>query len=286
MRRPIVTILAIAILIVGCGAGRAAEARTEAPDEATYYLALGDSLAAGWQPIGDPEADHRTRMGYADQLWLIARQWFPDLRLVNLACPGATTRTIATVDPRCPYPHGSQLDEALAFVAEHRDAMAFITIDIGFADFPCTDDIRCLGPGLESIRDGLPGVLHALRAAAPHVPIVGMNIYDPFLSVWLEGDEATAELSVSVVEIVNSHLEEHYRKAGVAVADVEAAFAIDDFETLLPLAGHGMVPRNVALLCLRTWQCHPPPLGPDRHPNVLGARVMAEAFADALGFGA
>jgi hypothetical protein len=58
---------------------------------------------------------------------------------------------------------------------------------------------------------------------------------------------------------------------------------MDDWETLVPMAGHGQVPRNLALLCEWTWMCLPPPLGPDRHPNVLGARAMAEAFAAELG---
>jgi hypothetical protein len=67
------------------------------------------------------------------------------------------------------------------------------------------------------------------------------------------------------------------------VADVETAFETADFDTQVPLAGHGSVPRNVALVCERTWLCFDPPLGPDRHPNVLGYRAMAEAFADVLG---
>jgi lysophospholipase L1-like esterase len=284
VHKPVGMFLAMVLMIVSSGLAHATDAPAEAPEQRTYYLALGDSLAAGWQVIGDPDDDHKTQMGYADQLWLMARQWHPNLQLVNLACPGASTESITTIDPRCSYPHGSQLDEALAFIAEHGDQLAFITMDIGFADFTCTDDLSSLGPGLDSIRDSLPSALDALKAAAEDVPVVGMNIYDPFLSAWLEGDEAAAVQSMLAVQLVNSHLEEHYGAAGVPVADIAGAFAIDDFETMVPLAGHGMVPRNVALLCLRTWQCHLPPLGPDRHPNILGFRAMAEAFADELGF--
>ncbi|MFV2062588.1 MAG: hypothetical protein ACC726_03630, partial [Chloroflexota bacterium] len=64
---------------------------------------------------------------------------------------------------------------------------------------------------------------------------------------------------------------------------VRAPIAIDDWETMVPWADLGTIPRNVALLCERTWMCAAPPLGPDRHPNVLGFRVMAEAFAEELG---
>ena len=111
-----------------------------------------------------------------------------------------------------------------------------------------------------------------------------MNIYDPYLTMWLEEDtRALARQSVVAIQLINEALEEAYGAAGIPVADVEAAFHIDDWDTLVPMAGYGEVPLNLALLCERSWMCHPPPLGPDRHPNVLGFRVMAEAFAPELG---
>ena len=68
------------------------------------------------------------------------------------------------------------------------------------------------------------------------------------------------------------------------VAEAEPAANRDAHsETEVRAHAPGQVPRNLALLCERTWQCHPPPLGPDRHPNILGQRVMAEAFARELG---
>jgi lysophospholipase L1-like esterase len=248
----------------------------------SWYLALGDSLAAGWQPIGDSSVDHRTRASYPDQLWLLARASYPELQLRNLACPGETTASMRLPSDRCPYEHGSQLAEALAFIEAHQEELAFITIDIGFNDFECTDAMACLFPGIEGITARLPTILEELRAAAPDVPIVGMDIYDPLLTLWFDGDEGLARQSVAAVWLVNETLHRIYAAAGIPVADVAGAFAIDDW-SLVQLAGHGEVPRNLALLCERTWLCHPPPLGPDRHPNVLGFRVMAEAFAQELG---
>lgn len=257
----------------------------ETPGQTLYYLAIGDSLAAGAQPVGRKADDRVTRMGYPDQLWLMARASYPNLELVNVSCPGEDTEKLRLAHGRCAYEHGSQFAEALAFIEAHRDDLAFITIDIGFNDFPCSNDLMCLFPGIDSINDRLPSILDELLAAAPGVPIVGMNIYDPFLTYWFgsDDDKALARQTVVAVRILNETLADVYEGAGIPVADVERAFAIDDWDTLVPMAGHGDVPRNVAILCERTWQCFPPPLGPDRHPNVLGARAIAEAFARELG---
>lgn len=283
MRSPLAAALLAVLLAMPSQAAEDPTVGGEVGD--SWYLALGDSLAAGYQPVGDPADDHRTRAGYADQLWLMARSRYPDLRLRNLGCPGTNTQTVRIDYPRCSYAHGSQLDEALWFIGEHRDELAFITIDLGFNDFECTDSLACLLPGIEVIEQRLPPVLAELQAAAPGVPIVGMNVYDPFLTYWFAGglDATLAELSVGAVSLLNDTLETIFRGAGIPVADVAAAFEMREWDTLVPLAGHGEVPRNVALLCERTWQCHPPPLGPDRHPNVLGARVIAEALATELG---
>ena len=83
------------------GPARAADRAVEVPEGPTWYLALGDSLAAGYQPIGRPEDDHRTRSGYADQLWLMARAHYPNLELRNLACPGESTETMRLSHDRC-----------------------------------------------------------------------------------------------------------------------------------------------------------------------------------------
>jgi lysophospholipase L1-like esterase len=280
------TAVAVLLLLSTGGPVGAVEPVVEAASGPTYYLAIGDSLAAGYQPIGRPEDDHMTRMGYPDQLWLLARAHHANLELVNLACPGENTETVRLENGRCRYPQGSQLAEALAFIEEHRDQLAFITIDIGFNDFPCTDGLSCLFPGIDHIETRLPPILAELQAAAPGVPIVGMNVYDPYLTLWLGSDEdkTLARQSVVAIQLVNEALAEAYTEAGIPVADVAAAFAMDDWNTLVPVAGHGQVPRNLALLCERSWMCFPPPLGPDRHPNVLGARVMADAFAEELGW--
>lgn len=271
--------LAVAQPAAAIGPGRSGD---HAP---LYYLSLGDSLAAGVQPIGDPANLNRTDQGYADQLFAMAREWYPNLRLVKLGCPGETTGTM--IDGGiCAYDHGSQLDEAVNFLHAHGKFVAFVSIDIGFNDFPCQTGLECLGPGAATIGQNLPTILGALRkAAGPETPIVGATIYDPFLAYWLTGPEgqALAKLSVSAAVVpLNRMLTGIYGGAGMPVADVEGAFSTTDFTTMAALPSFGEVPLNVARLCQWTWVCAPDPFGPDNHANALGYHAMAEAFAAVL----
>ena len=271
--------LAVAQPAAAIGPGRSGD---HAP---LYYLSLGDSLAAGVQPIGDPANLYRTDQGYADQLFAMAREWYPNLRLVKLGCPGETTGTM--IDGGiCAYDHGSQLDEAVSFLHAHGKFVAFVSIDIGFNDFPCQTGLECLPPGAATIGQNLPTILGALReAAGPETPIVGATIYDPFLAYWLTGPEGQALAQLSVSEAIvplNRLLTGIYGAAGMPVADVEGAFSTTDFTTTVQLPPFGEVPLNVARLCQWTWVCAPAPFGPDNHANALGYHAMAEAFAAVL----
>jgi lysophospholipase L1-like esterase len=250
-----------------------------------YYLSLGDSLAAGVQPIGDPANMYRTSDGYADQLFAVARKWYPRLRLVKLGCPGETTATMIE-GGICAYRHGSQLDEAVAFLHAHGKSVAFVSIDIGSNDFPCQTGLSCLPPGAVTISQNLPRILGALRQAArPKTPIVGATIYDPFLAYWLTGQEGQAFAQLSVSEAIvplNRLLTGIYGASGMPVADIEGAFSTTDFATMVPLPPFGQVPLNVARLCQWTWVCAPAPLGPNNHANAAGYHAMALAFAAVL----
>jgi len=271
--------LAVAQPVAAVGPGSSGD---HAP---VYYLSLGDSLAAGVQPIGDRADMYRTNEGYADQLYAIAKSWYPTLALVKLGCPGETTATMIG-GGICDYDHGSQLAEAVSFLHAHRQFVAFVTIDIGSNDFPCQTGLSCLPPGVATIQANLPTILSVLRAAAgPDIPIVGATIYDPFLGAWLTGPDgqAFAQLSVfGAVVPINQLLTGIYGAAGMPVADVEGAFSTTDFTTTVALPPFGDVPLNVARICQWTWICVPPPLGPNNHANAGGYRAMAEAFAAVL----
>ena len=106
--RFLVTIIALALALSPMGAPAAA---TETAP--SYYLSLGDSLAAGTQP-----GRAFTNEGYADQLAAALRTKMPTLQLVKLGCPGEATTSMITPDlpfegrtghNACRYPRGSQL---------------------------------------------------------------------------------------------------------------------------------------------------------------------------------
>jgi hypothetical protein len=69
-----------------------------------------------------------------------------------------------------------------------------------------------------------------------------------------------------------------YRAFGARVADVFGAFHSADFDGRVTLRSVGTVPRNVAAICQWTWECAPPPRGPNVHARPAGYRVIARAF--------
>ena len=130
-------------------------------EAAAYYLALGDSLSTGVQPIGPEDFQFRTDEGYADQLAQLARRHVPGLEVVKFGYPGESTETMIDGSLGA-YEHGSQLLEAVAFLREHRGSVVFVTIDIGFNDVP-TRDLDGLVLGMSAVSRNLPSILRELR---------------------------------------------------------------------------------------------------------------------------
>jgi lysophospholipase L1-like esterase len=234
-----------------------------------YYLALGDSLAFGFQPNGD------FTHGYVQQL----SATLPQLTLQNLGCPGETSATLVT-GGKCPYPGGaSQLATALAFLRAHPGKVRVITIDIGGNDVnPCVSasgiDLKCFDRGLLTIAVNLSVTMARLRAAAPYARIVGMTYYDTVLAAYLTGPagQALAKQSLTLIHELNGLLNIVFRFNRARVADVAAAFSTDDTTIV------GGVPVNVARICQWTWMC----VRQDIHANTTGYGVIAQTFAKVL----
>ena len=97
--------------------------------EYDYYLALGDSLGAGWQPNAVTGVGSITKQGYAADIDTDLNRDDPSLQYVNLACPGETTTTMLDGGCSYPEPYASQEAAAEAFLAAHRGSHILVTID-------------------------------------------------------------------------------------------------------------------------------------------------------------
>jgi lysophospholipase L1-like esterase len=276
-----VALTGLVALAVLCACSRS----TPPPVPASYYLALGDSLSQGVQP-DKAGASVETGQGYASQLYATLRRDHPSLRLVRLGCPGETTTTMIH-GGICRYPGGSQLAAADAFLRAHRGHVMLVTLDIGAND--PQDCVSASGFGLISscitsmpdAADNLGVILADLRAAAgPSVRIVGMSYYLPELAQWRDGllGEEIARLSARIADGYNSLLMNAYAQVNIPVADVFGAFDTTNFGDQEAVPGVGTLPRNVALICRWTWECAPPPRGPNQHANQAGYAVIANAF--------
>lgn len=260
-------------------------------DGEQVYLALGDSVASGFQ-APDPFTDD----GYVDVLYQRIRGPLGLDGLVNLSCPGDDTAEMIDGNDETLSPGGSlcygssaalgnlggdsQLEAAEAYLAANPGGVALITITIGANDIlGCGEDLTCIGQTLGSrIPTNLAQILTRLRVAAPGVPIVAMNYYNPNLAFFFGPNGETAvEQSNQLTAAGNSVLAGVYGAFGVPVADVASAFRIYDDRG-------GPLPLNVRFNCLYTGMCDR--VGgaltisatPDIHPSDLGYRRIAWAF--------
>lgn len=282
----VVTVLAL----VGLSApAAAAQGRPSAPPTAAaaanptgWYLALGDSLAAGYQP---GQGDDKTG-GYVGGVLDAVRADTAKTKLVNVACSGETVVTMVD-GGRCAYEEGTQLAQAVQFLHAHSRTTRLVTIDIGANDVqrcvsrsPLGIDLACVQQGLGDVQRLLPQVLAQLHAAAPGARIIVLNYYNPFLAAYLTGaaGQALAQQSVALQATLNAIIAGAAATVGADVADVATDFHSTVTTPVDVPALGGLVPTNVATICALTWMCR---LG-DIHANDAGYAVMAATVAGRL----
>lgn len=237
------------------------------------YLALGDSLAFGYSqakfesllPNEDPAAYDT---GYVDDVGNVLKLRNPRLQVVNDGCPGETTDSF--IAGPCQYqlafplhhPYsGSQLSDALAYLAAHRGRVNPITIDIGANDAlgviktACNLEAACIAahaPALFAhVAANLGSILTQLRAKAPNAKIIVLGLYNPFGAAIAGGDELTAQLNQTMARV--------------------AAGARARFANPLPFF-NPPGPLEQPTICLLTNMCT---AQVDIHPTDLGYEVLA-----------
>ena len=277
MRRPLPLLAALVSALLGVALvapSAAAKPDPRAVERAMgYYLALGDSLATGYQPTTGNDLDG----GYVGDVYEAAAQR-AKMRLANIACAGETSQTFVD-GGRCDYVKGSQLEQAEHFLRAHGQFTRLITIDIGANDVQrCvggtgTIDFGCIAEGMQAVATNLPLILETLRAGAPNAQIVVLDYYNPFLAAYLAGEagKALATQSTYLQIQLNEIIAKAAADVGADLAEVSLAFeSFTTTPTLLP--GVGTVPRNVARICTWTWMC----VRSDIHANDAWYAVMAQ----------
>lgn len=236
-----------------------------------YYLALGDSLAFGFQP------NFNWDQGYAAQWWA-ELQRHGSKSLMDYGCNGETSDQF--VSGTCPfgvvrhnYYSGSQLDAALAFIKGHAGQVSPVSLDIGADDMiplvngnTCAVDGARWAPTLANVDHNLTAIiLPKLKAALTNNEgvmtgdLVMMNYYDPYANACPKQDHYIIQL--------NQHLAHDAAQLGVPIVNVYAAFG-------------GMAQPNPTI-CRYTWMCTPLQ---SIHPNTTGYSVITHLFEQKMGY--
>ena len=272
----IATLATLGVLVTPAAAS--AKPDPSAGRATSWYLALGDSLAAGDQPgVGDDRDG-----GYVGGVLDALQHSAPKAKLSNLSCSGATTTSMLGTD-RCAYEQGSQVDAAVQFLRAHKTKVDLVTIDIGANDVtPCargTVDVACAIGAVGTVERNLTTILGRLRAATgPQTQIIVLNYYNPVLAAWLTGPagQQVAALTTGLQAMLNGAVARSAASADADVADVATAFRSTN--TTPVATAYGTIPTNVATICAWTWMCS----RNDIHANDTGYAVLADVVAGRL----
>ena len=288
-------LIPIAVALCALALPGAAQAAKAAKAKPRYYVSLGDSYAAGYQPTGQGVGGYN-RHGFAYQLVGDARKRGYDFKLVNFGCGGETTDSILTRKTKCAglgpggvnYAGRTQVAAATRFIKQHKRQIGLITVSIGGNDVTscakAADPVACVGPALDKVKANGKVLLQRLRkAAGKKTRIVGITYPDVLLGAWVSGvksDQDLASLSVTAFKaLLNPALKQIYGSVGAKFVDVTAASGaytpLDQTTTLDP---YGVIPVAVADVCDLTYYCQ----FKDIHPKTNGYALIASLIAATL----
>ncbi len=239
-------------------------------DHTPGYLALGDSVAFGFNPLVDLKTQEVS--GYPE---LLAHR--RDLEVTNLSCPGeATGGFVSPTGPdnhcrenRQAYPmhvayDGTQLQAAVAYLARSPDTQ-LVTIDIGandvfLLDHLCGRDYTCILSNLVTTMSDYHRNLEFTFSELRRVydgPLVALTIYNPYPS------DRTAQYAIGQID--------------TALASIVAAHGgvVADGMTSFEAASHGDPCKAGLLIAMPDGTC-------DVHPTPAGAQVLADAIDAAV----
>lgn len=240
------------------------------------YLAIGDSLAFGFQPNGN------FAHGYADD-------FFNDLQshgvthYVNMACSGENT--VSMINGGCPtelviprkfFYIGPQLQAAVNFLSAHRGQVSPVTLDIGVNEFLETLTVNGFNCDVDS--DGAQKILALvdhnltqviLPALTDAMKVNGQMSGDLFLLNYYDPFANQCPNFAPFLQEFNQHL----------AADASGFATLVDVFT--PFGG-STDPNP--LICTYTWMCQNLNFALGIHANTTGYQVMANAIEQTAGY--
>lgn len=233
----------------------------------SYYLALGDSLAYGYQP------NLTFSQGYADDFYANLKAHGTS-HFTNMGCPDETSTSF--MKGGCPYWYirktfylGSQLNAALSFIKSHSGQVSPVTLDIGANDvLPDINKSDCSisstwQTDLARFNTNFVGILKQLSSALNGKgDLLVMNYYDPY-----QNQCASNPAILSDLQLMNSDIVADTAGTSAHVVDVFSAF------------GGATTPNPN--ICTYTWMCSS---SSDIHPTATGYGVIAGAFESTAGY--
>jgi lysophospholipase L1-like esterase len=270
---PLTLLATVASLAVAFTAAPAAGAAPKHAALATlvgvkkYYMAVGDSLAFGYQPNLNWGAGYST--DFANQMKATHGLSTYD----NLACPGETSVTM--LNGGCPYWYarkyfytGSQMSAALNYLGSHAGQVSPVTLDMGANDLGnCyankVINTTCANAALATVSTNLPIIVGKLKTKLNGTgDLLLMNYYDPY--------QNESPNTLPYVQQLNAIIANVGATYGVRVVDVYSIYHTGSY----PNGGNPYV-------CNWTWMCGS---YNDIHANSAGYSQIAAGFESASGY--
>jgi lysophospholipase L1-like esterase len=249
--------------------------------ESPTYLALGDSVPFGFNPLVTNLSDADAYVGYPEDLGGLL-----DVGVRNAACPGETSGSLISTsapdngcqafrsagDLHVNY-KGSQLSYALAFLRAHQHT-SLITMTIGANDFfllqkACS--LQTTVPVAACILGGLNGVLTSIQANLTNIytAIRGTGYQGTIVALTYYTTNYADPVGVFVIGSIDAAMAGVTRAFGGRVADGFGAFGA------IAASKGGDSCAAGLLIVISAGVC-------DIHPSTFGARVLAQTVQAAL----
>ena len=259
------------LFFVGCALAITSAAATDLPRN-TRYLALGDSIAFGYNPLVIP-VDVDEYVGYPEIVSGIVHR-----KVANASCFGESSGSFLVLNApdvgcqtwRASFPlhvsySGTQMQYVLDYLRANGKKTELITIDIGVNDLGvllagCNDDLNCAALGLPATlaayAQNLTTIFTGIRQTGYIGPIIAVT---PYAVNYNDQVEVTGLLAL------NGVLSQAASAFDVKVADVFTAFLAAD----IPFGNNSCSAGLLVKLPNNTC---------DIHPSLAGQTLIAQTI--------